>query len=69
MKVFTCICSAVNAEILWDVSMKNKMTIHYVGKEQKLAEDPILYTYEVTMDEEDALIMILSNSGISLAAK
>jgi len=71
MKVFTCTTTAVGVEKLWDAAVGRDIMIHYIGKTvpKNMNLDPILYTFEVTMDEEEALVVVLSNSGLSLVAK
>lgn len=69
MKVFTCKTTAVGAEKLWDASMGRHMMIHYVGKTQSVDLEPSLYIYEVTMDEEEALFVVLSTQGVFLSEK
>lgn len=68
MKVFTCKTTALGAEKLWDASMGRNMMIHYLGKTKQTDTEPVLYIYEVTMDEEEALLVVLAHEGISLAA-
>jgi len=71
MKVFTCTTTAVGVEKLWDAAVGRDIMIHYIGKTVPKNKNlyPILYTFEVTMDEEEALVVVLSNSGLSLVAK
>lgn len=70
MKVFTCTTTAVGAEKLWDAAIGRNMMIHYIGKTvpKDMNLDPILYIYEVTMDEEEALFVVLVHEGVSLVA-
>lgn len=68
MKVFTCKTTALGAEKLWNASMGRNMTIHYVGKTKQVDLEPVLFIYEVTMDEEEALLVVLANEGLTLAA-
>lgn len=70
MKVFICKTTALGAEKLWDASVGRNMMIHYTGKivPKDMDLDPILYIYEVTMDEEEALLVTLAHEGVRLVA-
>lgn len=69
MKEYLCTTTVLGVETLWDISMKHAMMIHFVKKLPEREGEQALYTYEVTMDEEEALMVVLSNAGITLAKK
>lgn len=69
MKKYSCVTTVLGAEKLWDISMDHPMMIHFVKQILPGETTPAMFVYEITMDEEEAIIVVLKNEGVTLVAK